>query len=65
VVAGLTHCCSIKREVACADASIAMLALVASIHAFAARGEGVDGRDKHGHDCVSEAGTGLGLRGPL
>jgi len=27
-----------------------MLALVASIHAFLCRDEGVDGRDKHGHD---------------
>jgi hypothetical protein len=27
-----------------------MLALVASIHAFLCRNEGVDARDKHGHD---------------
>ena len=32
-----------------------MLALVASIHAFFYRNEGVDARDKHGHDRETSA----------
>jgi hypothetical protein len=35
----------------CANLSIVMPALVAGIHALAAK-EGVDGRDKPGHDDV-------------
>jgi hypothetical protein len=39
-----------------------MLALVASIHAFASRHKGVDGRNKSGHDDVEDRVIGQAVR---